>query len=126
MGGEDGKEMMLVLQVGGLAADEELSLLGKGMDNIDSLLGLVVENSNKLDRDRYGISGGVTVLEVDPRSASAEAGIIPGDVITLVGSNPIKGASSFEKAVKSLQPGKSVPIRLIRRGTHMFIGIRIP
>ena len=122
----DGKEMMLVLQVGGLAADEELSLLGKGMDNIDSLLGLVLEESSKLDRDRYGISGGVTVLEVDPRSSAAEAGIIPGDVITLVGSKPIKGTSSFEKAVKNLKSGKSVPIRLIRRGSHMFIGMKIP
>ena len=79
-----------------------------------------------LEGDVDGISGGVTVLEVDPRSASAEAGIIPGDVITLIGSKPIRGTSSFEKVVKSLQPGKSVPIRLIRRGSHMFIGIKIP
>ena len=122
----EGRELVLVLQVGGLAADEELSLLSKGLDKYDSLLGLKVENSKEIDRDRYGIIGGVTVLEVDPRSISAEAGIIPGDVITLVGSAPISGTASFKEAVKRLQPGRSVPIRLIRRDSHMFIGIKIP
>ncbi len=122
----NGRELDIALKVGGLAADEELSLVSKGSEKIDSLIGLKVEDANKADRERYGISGGVTVLEVDPRSPAADAGIISGDLITLIGSVAINGASSFKKAVNNLGPGQSVPVRLIRRGSHMFIGIKIP
>ena len=75
--------------------------------------------------ERWGISGGVIVREVVPDSVAADAGIIAGDVITLIGSTPVKSAKSYEKTVAGLAEGSSVPLRLIRRGSPLFIGLKL-
>ena len=64
--------------------------------------------------------------EVLPGSAAAEAGIAPGDVITLIASSPIKSTEAFERTVDKLESGSSVPLRLIRRGSPLFIGLKLP
>ena len=50
--------------------------------------------------ERMGINGGVLVREVVPESVAASAGILPGDVITLIGSSPIKSPEAFSAAVE--------------------------
>jgi serine protease Do len=50
---------------------------------------------------------------------------MPGDVITLIASSPIKSTETFERAVGKLKSGSSVPLRLIRRGSPMFIGLKL-
>ncbi|HBO12979.1 MAG TPA: serine peptidase, partial [Halieaceae bacterium] len=57
---------------------------------------------------------------------SDEAGILVGDVLTLVGSTPVKDLDSLREALEAQQPGSSVPLRLIRRGAPLFIGLRLP
>ncbi len=75
--------------------------------------------------ERWGINGGVLVREVVPSSLAAQAGIVVGDVITLIDSSPIKSVKVFEKVVDGLQDGSSVPLRLIRRGSPLFIGLKM-
>ena len=67
----------------------------------------------------------MVVREVLPGGAAAEAGLRNGDLLTLIDSTPIKSVASFESAVKKLKPGKSVPLRLIRRGSPLFIGLKV-
>ena len=47
------------------------------------------------------------------------------DVITLIGSTPVNSVEAFERAVDKLSSGASVPLRLIRRGNPMFIGLKL-
>ena len=63
--------------------------------------------------------------EVVPGSPAADAGVLPGDVLTLLASTPIKSVSAFEKAVAGIKSGASVPLRLIRRGSPLFIGLKV-
>ena len=65
------------------------------------------------------------VREVLPDSVAADAGVVPGDIITLIGSSPIKSAQAYEAAVEQLSGGSSVPLRLIRRGAPLFIGLKL-
>ena len=76
--------------------------------------------------ERAGISGGVVVREVIPGSVAAQSGLVAGDVITLIDTSPIKSTESYDKAVDKLKGGSSVPLRLIRRGSPMFIGLKVP
>jgi serine protease Do len=62
---------------------------------------------------------------VVPDSVAAKAGVIPGDVITLLGSTPVKSADALAEAAASLPDSGSVPMRLIRRGSPMFIGLKL-
>jgi serine protease Do len=114
------------VKVGGLDADDSYALAaGGGEDGRGGRLGLVVETASDEALERLGISGGVLVREVLPGSAAAEAGVTPGDVITLIASSPVNSTEAFERTVDKLESGSSVPLRLIRRGSPLFIGLKL-
>ena len=122
----DRKRKKLQVKVGGLDADDSYSLAGGSVEEgRGGRLGLVVETASPETLERWGINGGVVVREVLPSSVAAQAGLVSGDVITLIGSSPVKSAEAFEKAVEKLQSGSSVPLRLIRQGSPMFIGLKL-
>ena len=122
----DGKRRTIDVKVGGLGADDSYSLTA-GVDDVGQggRLGLIVDTASSDTLERWGINGGVTVREVLPGSPAAEAGVLVGDVITLLGSRPIKSAEAFAEAEQKLASGSSVPLRLIRRGNPMFIGLKL-
>jgi serine protease Do len=115
------------VKVGGLDADESYSLAaGKTEGGQGGRLGMDVEELPAESLERFGINGGVVVRKVDPGSVSAEAGVRVGDVITLIDTTPIKSTKAFERAVDALKDGSSVPLRLIRQGSPLFIGLKVP
>jgi serine protease Do len=122
----NGVSKSIEVEVGGLDAQDSYALArDSGKAGYGGRLGLVVEDASAESLERWGINGGVVVREVVPGSVGAEAGIAPGDVITLVGSTPVKSASVFEDVVEGLKAGSSVPLRLIRRGNPLFIGLKL-
>jgi serine protease Do len=122
----DGKKRKLKVKVGGLEADDSYALSGGGAAQGQAdRLGLVVAEAGEDTLERWGLSGGVLVREVVPASPAAEAGVQPGDVITLVGSSPVKSVDAFDKAVEKLGNGSSVSLRLMRRGSPLFIGLKL-
>lgn len=122
----DRKRKTLKVEVGGLGAEDSFALNRQhSVDGYGGRLGVVVEAAPDEILERWGINGGVIVREVVAGSIAGEAGIIAGDVITLVGSSPIKSESAFEEAVDNLKSGASIPLRLIRRGSPLFIGLKL-
>ncbi len=122
----DGRQKTLKVKVGGLAANDSYSLAG-GETGVGEggRLGMVVETVPADTLERLGINGGVLVRAVIPDSVAATAGVLPGDVITLLGSSPIKSVEAYESAVAGLKGGSSVPLRLVRRGAPLFIGLKL-
>jgi serine protease Do len=122
----DKKRKTLKVKVGGLDADDSFSLTSQeGSDGQGGRLGMVVETAAADVLERFGINGGVVVRELLPDSVASEAGVLPGDIITLIGSSPIKSVEAYEDAVAELGGGSSVPLRLIRRGSPLFIGLKL-
>ncbi len=122
----DKKRKKMQVKVGGLDADDSYSLAaGPGGTGQGGRLGLVVETASADLLERFGINGGVVVREVLPDSVAADGGVVPGDIVTLVGSTPVKTAQAYEEAVAGLSGGSSVPLRLIRRGSPLFIGLKL-
>ena len=122
----DRKEKTVEVEVGGLDADDSYALSNRRADSsYGGRLGLITEGVPEVVRERLGINGGVVVRKVVSGSVAAQAGIIPGDVITYLGSAPISSTDALEAAVNNLKPGVSVPVRLIRRGSPLFIGLRL-
>ena len=123
----DKKSQTVTVEVGGLDADESYTLAsGKSDGSRGGRLGMEVESLPPENMERFGINGGVVVRDVTPDSVAADAGIRVGDVITLIDTSPIKSTESFEQAVDGLQGGSSVPMRLIRDGSPLFIGLKLP
>jgi len=114
------------VEVGGLDADESYSLsAGKAEGKRGGRLGMEVEALPAESLERVGINGGVLVRNVTPGSVAAQAGIRVDDIITLIDTTAIKSTEAFEQAVDALKGGRSVPLRLIRQGSPLFIGLRL-
>jgi serine protease Do len=121
-----GRRQTLAVEVGGLDADDDPRVASTGSDGDSARIGITAETAAPETLERWGISGGVVVRSVIPDSPADEAGILAGDVLTLVGSTPVKDLDSLREALEAQQPGSSVPLRLIRRGAPLFIGLRLP
>lgn len=67
---------------------------------------------------------GVMVQSVN-QGPGANAGLINGDVITMIYSEIIRDMADFERVVKQLPSGRLVPMRIVRRGSAMFISLRV-
>lgn len=122
----DKKRKTIKVKVGGLDAEDSYSLRGgSASEEQGGRLGLVVAEAPQEQLERWGLSGGVQVREVVAGSVAANAGVMPGDIITLIGSTPVKSVKSFSSAVDKLRTGSSVPLRLMRRGSPLFIGLKL-
>ena len=120
------KRKSLKVEVGGLDADEIPSLDSKpNLADTGSRIGLTVDGLTDAQRSRQGISGGVVVSEVEPDSPAGEAGIRNGDIITLIDGVPITSVDSYLRVVEGLEPSQSVPVRLVRGGSPLFVGLRL-
>ena len=123
----EGKEQDLTVEVGGLGADEVASVnAGVAADGSISILGMRLVKADPAELSSIGLSGGVAVSEVDRGSPADEAGVMTGDVLTRLGNQPVGRIEDLDGLAEQLLPGSSVPARLIRGRSPLFIGIRIP
>lgn len=76
------------------------------------------------DQRRQWDTDGVIVRSVR-QGAGANAGLVSGDVITMIYGEIIRDMEDFQRVVKSLPKGRSVPMRIVRRGAPMFIPLRV-
>ena len=123
----DGDEQSVTVEVGALASDQVARVdAGVSVDGSLQLLGMRVAEAEADALADLGLSGGVVIEAVEPDSPAAEAGVRDGDILTRLGSRPISRVSDVTAAADDLAPGSSVPARLIRGRSPLFIGIRIP
>jgi serine protease Do len=123
----DGDEQSVTVEVGALASDQVARVdAGVSVDGSLQLLGMRVAEAEADTLADLGLSGGVVIEAVEADSPAAEAGVRDGDILTRLGSRPISRVSDVTAAADDLAPGSSVPARLIRGRSPLFIGIRIP
>jgi serine protease Do len=123
----EGDEQDLTVEVGGLGADEVARVNpGVAADGSVSILGMRLVEGDPAELSSIGLSGGVAVSQVDRGSPADEAGVMTGDVLTRLGNQPVGRIEDLDGLAEQLLPGSSVPARLIRGRSPLFIGIRIP
>ncbi|MEH6550206.1 MAG: DegQ family serine endoprotease [Pseudomonadales bacterium] len=121
----EGKLQRLQITVGSLD-EEETVAQGEAAEDEAGRLGLTVRDIDDTMAERLGQAEGVVVMGVEPGSAAAMARIRRGDVITLIGGENIDSVSTFQKVVKGLPKGRTVPMRIVRQGRAGFIAIHVP
>ena len=123
----DGKERSIEVEVGVLAADAVARVETEAAsDGTVRLLGMRIAPVEAELLSELGLSGGVRVVGVKPGSPAAESGVEEGDILTRLGSRPISQITDLDGVADELVSGASVPARLIRGRSPLFIGIRIP
>lgn len=110
----------------GLLPDEEAKMpLHKTEAKPTNKLGITVADLTDEQREALeNIKNGVLVQDVESGSA-ADAGIQAGDVILRIQNNVVRNVSDFDKIVKNLPVGKSVAVLIQRRGSPVFLALKI-
>ena len=122
----DKKSQTISVKVGGLESDDSYTLsAGDADEHRGGRLGMEVESLSPESLEHLGVSGGVVVRRVESGSIAAESGLRVDDVITLIDTSPIQSVETFERAVDTLKDGGSVPLRLIRQGSSLFIALKL-
>src|SRR5690606_6442634 len=121
----NGKRRKVSVTIGTLpdADSAELALNNSNpKERSSNRLGLVVADLNPAQRKNVG--DGVVVREV-LQGTAAQAGLINGDIITMIYGEPVRTVEEFDKVVAGLPAGRSVPMRIVRRGAAMFSPLRL-
>lgn len=86
-------------------------------------LGIDVMELSTNQRRQWDTDG--VIVKSVRQGAGANAGLVGGDVITMIYGEIIRDMADFQRVVKSLPKGRSVPMRIVRRGAPMFIPLRV-
>ncbi len=119
----DGATKTLAVTVKALPGSDDLAKADSQNKDTGTLNGVGVADLDDQTRQQYKIPDtikGAMVTEVDPDSASAEAGLRPGDVIQEINRHPVK---SSEEAVRLTEHPKDkiTLLRLWRAGGSHFV-----
>lgn len=85
------------------------------------LTGLTVSELNARQLSQLGIPYGLLVREVN--AVSARAGLVVGDVIVGIGSEPLLSFKQLDSVIRTAK--SSVPLRVIRNGVRLYIPLPI-
>jgi serine protease Do len=129
----DGKELTLNVVVDELdleaeqGAQQSRSRGGRGAPEPEATagFGLTLDNiTPDIARQlRLESSRGAVVVDVDPNSPAARAGIGEGDVIVRVGRTPVSNAAEANRALAAAPSGGTVGLRVLRDGQERFIPV---
>lgn len=73
----------------------------------------------------YGVNGGVTISDVEPKGPAGQAGLKPGDTIIAVEGQPVKTGDDLVNDISNRKPGSKVRLTIIRGGNKQEIPVTI-
>ena len=123
----DGKNKDIVVKLGERPADGALAS-EESSEDIQSKLGLAIENLTDEMAERYDYQDeeGVLVTDVKQGSPAARERIQRGDLIVSVDRKPVKNVGEFNRLVDNLEENQIVLLRLKRRNMSFFRALRVP
>ncbi|MCZ6882664.1 MAG: DegQ family serine endoprotease [Gammaproteobacteria bacterium] len=89
-----------------------------------SALGMNVIELSESARKKLRVQSGVEVTEVDDTGSARDAGILKGDVITMIDNLAVDSVDDFDAITNDLKAGKSVALLVQRRSGPVFLAIR--
>ncbi|MGD8484411.1 MAG: DegQ family serine endoprotease [Thioalkalispiraceae bacterium] len=123
----EGKTKSLWVKVGELPSEDELAEESGQPQTMEmGRLGMVVENLSAPQRERNKVDNRGVIIKQIKEGPAADAGLRRGDIILMLNNQEIKDTGQFNKLVKSLPEGKSVPVLIQRNGRPEFLALKVP
>lgn len=120
----NGKAKVIRLKIGALPDSNDVLAHTQPKDEVQNTrLGVFVSNLNA--QQQRSVGEGVLVQKVESGRAGAMAGIVRGDIITMIYGKRIRSVEEYNRVVAGLPKKRSVPMQIIRRGSAMFIPLRV-
>lgn len=120
-----GERQTIRLEIGQLP-DEGKMQLGNApaTRSAENRLAIDVAPLNDELREKWDVEDGIVVESVG-RGAGAQAGLMPGDIITMMHGKQIRSLADFNKAVSKLPAGRAVPMRVVRQGSPLYLPLKL-
>lgn len=121
----DGKRQTLPIRVGLL--DDAMIEQGGRPSEVEprtNVLGVEVRNLQDSEQNALGVSSGVLVTRV-VSGPGREAGIVRGDVITSLNTEPIETVRQFNAMLADLPRNTALPVKIVRNQRPEFLVIKI-
>ncbi|QIN79744.1 PDZ domain-containing protein [Rubrobacter marinus] len=80
------------------------------------------ETARRLDA---GVESGALVAEVEPDGPAGSAGLRSGDVVTALGSEPVRNSGDLLSALRRYRPGDTVEATVVRDGEETSFELRL-
>lgn len=120
-----GKTKNMTVEIGALPTESIARVGGNKHKGTQTKNRLAVAVVNLTDQQqKQWDTQGVMVKSVSPGPGS-NAGLVNGDVITMIHNDLIRDVNDFERVVAKLPSNRSVPMQIVRRGSAMFIPLRV-
>ena len=122
----DGEKVKLTMKIGALPEREDRQRFrSSGSEKTSwNRLGIQVVDLKETDRSHQG-NEGVLVQRITEGPAM-KAGLLPGDVITILGRKAVHNREQFEDLVKDLPTNVAIPVLIVRDGMPSHRALKIP
>jgi serine protease Do len=91
-------------------------------------LGVKIQNLSAATREAFGLSDkftGVLIADVFEGQPAARAGVKRGDVVVSINGVNVDDVNELRNTVASIDPGKSVPLVVMRDGKEIELSVRL-
>lgn len=121
-----GERRNIWVTIGELPTEKELASAGSTKKERDQSnpLNLMVSELDDNRKSKWNLSNGVVVRRV-MQGPGADAGLMVGDVITMLNREQVESVADFEEAARNLPSDRAVPMRIVRRGSPLFIPLKL-
>lgn len=121
-----GDKKTIPITIGLLPAEEQLAADTTAPKiKSNNRIGVTVANLNDEQREQLKLNQSGVLVQQVTKGAGAEAGLQRGDVILRIQNNVVDNVADFEKIVKALPVGKSIALLVQRRGSPVFLALKI-
>ena len=87
-------------------------------------LNVVVSELTDKQKNKWNLRNGIAIEKV-LNGAGANAGLVAGDIVTMLNGKRVKSVRQFVSLLNELPEGRSVPMRIVRRGSPLFIPLKL-
>jgi serine protease Do len=122
-----GEKMELSMAIGTLPSEKKLSSNAPASINnayVDNPLNVMLDELTEAKKSKLKLDSGVIIKQVED-GVGARAGLIPGDVITMLKGVRIQSVSHLLEVLKEAPKNKPLAMRIVRRGSPQFIPIKL-
>jgi serine protease Do len=122
------EEVSLTVTVAELPSDEDIQLAVSGGSQraVSNRLGMSVSDLDEQMREELNIPENGVLVDRLESGPARDAGIQENDIVMMINGQAVRDVEHFKALVSDLTVNRAVPILIHRRGSPLFLALKIP
>lgn len=120
-----GRDIVVRLEIGQLPEEGQMQTAQRpSTRSAENRLAIEIQPLTDDLREKWDVQSGIVVERVS-KGPGAQAGLQSGDIITMMHGKRIASLRDFKRVVADLPTGRAVPMRVIRRGSPLYLPLKL-